>query len=55
MPKCSNCGEKGPNYREGPRGYLQWQNWAKKMSKTHKQEQCPVCGRWTIWKKRGKT
>ena len=33
-----------------PSGYIQWHNWAEKKMRTHKQERCPGCGRWSIWK-----
>jgi hypothetical protein len=32
-----------------PDGYIQWHAWAEKMSKTHRQEKCGECGRWSIW------
>lgn len=32
-----------------PRGYIEWHDWAAKMSKTHKQRKCSVCGLWAIW------
>lgn len=49
MPRCSYCGMKGRNYKAGPRGYVQWQNWAEKMSRTHRQLPCSGCGRLTMW------
>jgi hypothetical protein len=39
-----------------PEGYLQWHEWAKKKSKTHRQIKCNACGLYAIWipkKKRG--
>lgn len=32
-----------------PEGYVQWHLWAEKKSKTHRTEQCPGCGLYTIW------
>jgi len=32
-----------------PSGYLQFSNWAEEMSKTHRQERCPICGLWAVW------
>jgi len=47
--KCPSCGTKGRNYPKQPRGYVEWQNWAEKMSKTHRQLACPGCGLLTVW------
>lgn len=33
-----------------PVGYLEWREWAAEKSKTHRQEQCPECGLWSVWK-----
>jgi hypothetical protein len=38
-----------------PRGYVQWHEWAERMSKTHKQKRCPACGLWSIWVPRATT
>ena len=38
-----------PNHRTGPTGYIVRANWAENMLKTHRQEQCPVCGLWVVW------
>jgi hypothetical protein len=38
------------NHTPGPEGYLAWHSWAQMMSKTHRQERCPTCGLWTIWR-----
>lgn len=35
-----------------PEGYVPWHEWAEQKSKTHKQERCPSCGLWAIWKPR---
>lgn len=32
-----------------PEGYIQWHDWAERMSKTHKQRECPGCGLYAIW------
>lgn len=29
--------------------YLGWHAWARKMGKTHAQERCSGCGRYSIW------
>jgi hypothetical protein len=38
-----------------PEGYLAFDEWAERMSKTHRQVQCPGCGRWQIWVPRSST
>lgn len=39
----------------GPRGYVQWHEWAERMSKTHRQSKCKGCGYWLIaWPKTAK-
>ncbi len=38
-----------------PVGYMAWHEWAKKKAKTHRQERCPECRRWAIWRKRSDT
>lgn len=38
-----------------PEGYLQWHHWARRMSKTHYQFQCPECGLWTVWRPKNET
>lgn len=40
---CATC--KKRQARE-PQGYVAWHEWAEKKSKTHDQEQCPLCGLW---------
>lgn len=37
-----------------PSDYLKWHTWAGKMGATHKQERCPGCGLWRIWKPKPK-
>lgn len=61
---CSSCGVKVDlkvnsvragceDHTPAPEGYLAWHSWAEEMSKTHSQVQCPACGKWAIWVKRG--
>jgi len=38
--KAEDC-PRAERHIEGPRGYLQWHNWAAEMSKTHRQRKCP--------------
>lgn len=33
-----------------PTGYVEWHLWAEEKSRTHKQERCPNCDLWAIWK-----
>jgi hypothetical protein len=51
MPVCKFCGRQGRYYREEPSDYGSLQDWAEKMMKTHHQERCPGCQRYTVWKK----
>jgi hypothetical protein len=51
MPACSHCGREGRGYRKEPKGYVEWHEWAMKLSRTHHQERCPDCGRYTVWLK----
>lgn len=37
------------NHTYGPEGYLQWHEWAREKSKTHKSKKCPGCGLYKIW------
>lgn len=39
-------------HTKAPQGYIAWHEWAEKKAKTHKQERCPTCGFYAIWKKR---
>ncbi len=32
-----------------PTGYLQWHDWAEKMSRTHRSTRCPTCGFYAVW------
>lgn len=36
-----------------PDGYLHWHHWAEEMAKTHRQRECPGCGRYEIWEPKG--
>ncbi|MET4529127.1 hypothetical protein ABIB87_008857 [Bradyrhizobium sp. JR18.2] len=47
-PTCPNAQEHTPC----PEGYIQWDSWADRMRKTHKQTKCEGCGRWRIWIKK---
>jgi hypothetical protein len=33
-----------------PSGYIAWHEWAERKAKTHRQERCPGCGLFVIWK-----
>lgn len=46
LGKCANGGKHTPQ----PTGYLQWHMWAEEKAKTHRQERCPACGLWSVWK-----
>ena len=37
------------DHTPSPKGYNQWHAWARKMSRTHKQEKCSGCGLYAIW------
>lgn len=45
-PKCPDADQHTPR----PTGYLNWNEWAADMAKTHRQQKCPGCGLWLIWK-----
>jgi hypothetical protein len=51
MSACKHCGRTGRFYRDEPRGYFEWHAWAEKLSRRYHQEQCPGCGRFTIWRR----
>ena len=40
------------NHTPAPRGYLAWHEWAERMSQTHEQRRCEVCGLWVVWVER---
>lgn len=44
-----------PYPSDEPSGYIQWQDWAMRKAKTHKQQRCPDCGLWTIYVPKGLT
>lgn len=46
------CPDAAKRHTKAPTGYIAWHEWAEKKSKTHKQERCPTCGFFSIWKKR---
>lgn len=45
----AGCPRAGLHTASGPAGYLQWHEWAKRMSRTHRQRKCPGCGLYKIW------
>lgn len=47
------CLYKG-NHTRSPTGYLAWHEWAREMSKTHRQKRCPGCKLWVIWEPKEK-
>jgi len=47
---CRYCGRTGRFYREEPRGYVEWHEWAERMGRTHEQHPCPGCSRLTVWR-----
>jgi hypothetical protein len=54
MACCEYCGRTGRFYRDTPKGYLARADWAAEMIRTHYQERCPGCDRYTIWKRNKK-
>lgn len=36
-------------HTSSPDGFLQWDEWAKRMGRTHTQRQCRGCGLWAVW------
>lgn len=49
-PPCPNM----MDHTDGPDGYLQWHDWARRMSKNHRQSKCAGCGLYKIWTPRQK-
>ena len=47
--RLENCPNKA-SHMLGPSGYLERTEWAEAMRKTHRQERCPGCGLWVIWR-----
>jgi hypothetical protein len=43
--RCPRVADHSPE----PRGYLQWHEWAREKSKTHRQVKCKGCGLFAIW------
>jgi hypothetical protein len=37
------------DHTPSPSGYNQWHDWAKRMSRTHRQIRCTDCGLYAIW------
>lgn len=38
---------------QGPESYIGRSDWAEQKMRTHEQVQCPKCGLWAIWKRKG--
>lgn len=51
--KASDCPD-AKKHTSHPVGYVAHEEWADKKMKTHKQERCPTCGFWVIWKPKKK-
>lgn len=47
--RLENCPNKA-SHLLGPSGYVERAEWAEEMRKTHRQERCPGCGLWVIWR-----
>ena len=47
--RLENCPNKA-SHMLGPSGYVERAEWAEEMRKTHRQERCPGCGLWVIWR-----
>lgn len=45
----SHPGNPCDDHNEGPSGYLDWHEWAKRMGRTHHQLRCAGCGLYKIW------
>ena len=45
LEACPNKAQHTPQ----PDGYLEWHDWAERMTKTHRQIQCDGCKLWAIW------
>jgi hypothetical protein len=43
------CPDAATLHTDEPRGYIEWHEWAEKMSETHRQKKCPTCGLYAIW------
>jgi hypothetical protein len=41
-------------HAEGPKGYVDWHEWAERMSKRYDNHRCPKCGLWKVWKRKEK-
>lgn len=40
------------SHTEHPNGYIEFDEWAEEMQKTHVQKRCPSCGFYVIWEKK---
>lgn len=47
--KADDCPKAVERHTFGPKGYLQWHEWAARMAKTHRQRKCPTCGFYAVW------
>jgi len=47
---CEYCGHRSRFHVAAPAGYVAWAEWAEKKCRTHHQEPCPDCGRFTMWR-----
>jgi len=47
--RLENCPNKA-SHMLGPPGYVERAEWAEEMRKTYRQERCPGCGLWVIWR-----
>jgi len=50
QPACPRASEHTPQ----PASYLDWHEWARRMSKTHRQRRCEGCGRLNVWVPKGR-
>jgi hypothetical protein len=46
----ANCPD-AKKHTRCPKDYVAWRVWAEAKSETHRQEKCPTCGLYVIWKK----
>jgi len=50
--RAEDCPDAATRHTPCPTSYAGWQEWARKISKTHKQVRCPMCGYLSIWVER---
>jgi hypothetical protein len=48
MKDSENC-SRADQHTPAPEGYMAWQDWARRMSKTHTQVICDGCLKYKIW------